>query len=123
MSPCAAIMGAMASSRTVSVATNGGTLATHVFRPDGDGPFPALLMFHDGVGVRPTLEAMAARASALGYVVALPNMFWRTSGFVAPPAATVFSDPEQRAALMKVMSEITPARAADDTRAVLDALA
>ena len=79
--------------------TPDGVCQTHVFEPDGRGPWPAVLMYMDGIGMRPALWEVADRIAQQGYVVLLPNLFYRV-GYNAEYGVTVFSDPEKRADLM-----------------------
>ena len=78
------------------VHTRDGICPVHTFAPDGSGPWPGVLMFMDAHGVRPALYEIAERLANHGYVVALPDLYYR-SGFVAPPDAKLFSDPDRRA--------------------------
>lgn len=48
-----------------------------LYRPDGEGAWPGVLHLSDIWGIRPEREAMARRQAADGYVVLLPNVFWR----------------------------------------------
>ena len=55
----------------------------YAFEPPGDGPWPAVIVYMDAMAVRPELKSMAERLAANGYVVALPNLFYR-AGPIAP---------------------------------------
>ena len=81
---------------TIDVRTEDGTCPTHVFEPDGPGPHPGILMFMDGLGIRPALFDMAARLASGGFCVALPDLYYR-SGYVVRDTATLFTDPAIRA--------------------------
>src|SRR5690349_9283816 len=61
----------------VDVTTDDGTADAYLAHPDGDGPFPAVLFYMDAFGLRPHLRAMADRLAAAGYVVLVPNVFYR----------------------------------------------
>ena len=37
----------------IEVETKDGTCPSHVYRPTGRGPWPAVLVFMDGLGIRP----------------------------------------------------------------------
>ena len=76
-----------------------GVCPTHVFEPDSREPWPAVLMYMDGIGMRPALWEVADRIAQQGYFVMLPNLFYRV-GYNAEYGVTVFSDPEKRADLM-----------------------
>ena len=46
--------------RDVSIPTPDGTLDAGLHTPDGDGPWPAVIMYPDAGGVRPTFDEMAS---------------------------------------------------------------
>ena len=50
-----------------------------VHRPDGDGPWPGVIMLTDIGGIRQAYHDSARRLASEGYVVLLPNVFYRTS--------------------------------------------
>ena len=60
--------------------------------PAGSGPWPAVIMFPDAGGVRPTFHDMAQRLADLGYAVLLPNVFYRLGDFEPFDMKNVFSD-------------------------------
>lgn len=62
----------------VDLATSDGVMDTYLFQPSsGSGPWPAVIVYMDAFGVRPDLAAMAQRLADAGYVVALPNLYYR----------------------------------------------
>lgn len=63
-----------------------------------DGGGPAVLMFHDGLGMRPAMHEVAASIAAAGYHVAMPDLFYRMAPYDAPDPAKLFSDPAVMAA-------------------------
>jgi carboxymethylenebutenolidase len=101
-----------------------GTCRTFVYHPDGPGPWPAVLMYMDGIGVRPALLEVAERIASHGYYVLLPDLFYRSGPYDPMNARTIFTDPEERKVLMeKFMSLATPAKVMADTQVFLDYLA
>jgi dienelactone hydrolase len=48
-----------------------------VFRPASAGTWPAILMYMDGPGIRPALFDMGERLASHGYLVLLPDFFYR----------------------------------------------
>lgn len=88
-----------------------------------DGPRPAVLMYHDAFGVRPTMHEIAERIAGLGYVVLLPNAFYRAGDYPPFDKASVWTDPPERERLMKLIQSLTPDRLRADAGAYLDALA
>jgi carboxymethylenebutenolidase len=109
---------------TVTIATDDGTCPAHVFQPPGTGPWPAVLFFMDGIGIRPALFEMAERLAAHGYYVLLPDLYYRNGPYEPIDAKRVFTDPELRKSLMeKFIGKFSQASAMRDTRAVLAFLA
>ncbi len=96
-----------------------------IFRPDtGTGPWPAVLFFMDGIGIRPALFEMGERLAAHGYLVLLPDLFYRQGPYTAPDPKELFSDPELRQTWFgKYIGSTTHARVKEDTGAYLDFLA
>ncbi|MET0578605.1 MAG: dienelactone hydrolase family protein [Ilumatobacteraceae bacterium] len=109
--------------RDVSIPTPDGSCDASLHTPDGSGPWPAVIMFPDAGGVRDTFHAMAQRLADLGYAVLLPNPYYRSGAYAPFDLATVFSDPEERARLMALMSSVTTDAATSDTGAYLEFLA
>jgi carboxymethylenebutenolidase len=61
----------------VDIPTPDGTADGYAVYPGEGGPFPAVLFYMDGIGVRPTLVTLAERLAERGYYVLLPNLFYR----------------------------------------------
>src|SRR6266849_289206 len=89
----------------------------------GQGVSPAVLFLPDAGGIRPAMHAMAERLAKLGYLVLLPNVFYRSGKFRPFDMATVWSDPSERARIVKLISSLTAERIGLDTGAYLDAIA
>ncbi|MCU1401275.1 MAG: hypothetical protein JWN62_4384 [Acidimicrobiales bacterium] len=106
-----------------TVTTPDGECAVVVVTPDGDGPWPAVILFSDAGGVRPSMIAMAEQLAAMGYVGFVPNMYYRSGPYEPFDLAVAFSNPDERARLGVLMSGVTKAGAARDTGAFLDYLA
>jgi carboxymethylenebutenolidase len=83
--------------RSVDLATADGVLRTALFRPDADPPWPAVLFCMDGIGVRPTLYAMAQRLADHGFVVALPDLFYRVGPYDPDAMRAMVMNPVTRA--------------------------
>jgi carboxymethylenebutenolidase len=107
--------------KTVDIKTPDGTCDGYMSCPEGKGPFPAVLFYMDGIGIRPVLYEMADRLAKNGYYVLPPNMFYR--GGRAPPIVVAeVLKPENRAALMERVSSLTPERVTSDAGAFLEFL-
>lgn len=80
-----------------AIRTEDGTCTAHVFEPIAAGPWPAVLMLMDGIGIRPALFAMAERLANAGYWVLLPDLFYRSGPYTAVDPQKMFADREVRA--------------------------
>ena len=108
----------------VEIKTKDGTCQSYVYRPMGSGPWPAVLVFMDGLGIRPAMLEIGERLATHGYFVLLPDLFYRSGPYEPMNPHTVFTDPEQRKVLMeKFFALATPANIMSDTGAFLDYLA
>ena len=99
---------------TVDVPTADGVADAYFVRPDGDGPFPGVLVYMDAFGLRPRLYEMADRIAERGYAVLVPNLLYR--GGRSPVAdLSGLRDPEQRG---KIFGQVGPRIQALDTAAI-----
>lgn len=109
----------------VDIRTEDGICPVSVFRPAGEGPWPAVIVYIDALGVRPAFFELAERLSSQGgYVVLLPDLFYRAGPYEAPKPADVFGDPEKRQAWFgKYVSTASQTNVRKDTAFFLDYLA
>jgi carboxymethylenebutenolidase len=108
----------------IEIKTKDGTCPSHVYRPMGRGPWPAVLIFMDGLGIRPAMLEIGERLASHGYFVLLPDLFYRSGPYEPMNPHAVFTDPEKRKVLMeKYFALATPANIMSDTRAFVDYLA
>lgn len=108
----------------IEVRTADGTCPAHVFTPVAAGPWPAVLMFMDGIGIRPALFAMAERLANAGYWTLLPDLFYRQGPYTPPDPRRMFADPEVRADWVKrYISTVTVEGVMRDTAALLEYVA
>ena len=107
----------------VEIATPDGVCPASLFAPDGSaGPWPGVLMYMDGVGMRPALFPIAQRIADAGYLVLLPDLFYRAGPYQAPDPKLLFSDAAVREAFRKVVQMPASASIMRDTGAFLDFL-
>lgn len=70
--------------RTIDVVTAGGTSRTQLFTPPaGRGPWPVLIVCTDAGGQRAAFEQLAQGLAAEGFLVAVPDLFFRTGSPLA----------------------------------------
>jgi carboxymethylenebutenolidase len=110
---------------TVEITTPDGVADAYLARPD-DRPHPGVLFIMDAFGLRPTIEEMADRIAADGYVVLAANVFYRAGRSAVGPLPDL-TEPEQRTSffhsLRPLIEQLTPERLAADGAAYLDYLA
>lgn len=73
----------------VALAAAGGTADALLYRPEGEGRWPAIVVWTDGSGLRPAYVALGRRLAGEGYVVLIPNAYYRSiklDGSGAAPA-------------------------------------
>ncbi len=78
--------------RDVSVKTRDGHADAALFRPAGNGQWPAVLMWPDILGLRPVFREMGKRLAAQGYVVLVPNPYYRAQKAPIVEGAFDFND-------------------------------
>ncbi|MGH3245377.1 MAG: dienelactone hydrolase family protein [Trebonia sp.] len=85
--------------------------------PDGDGPWPGVLVFPDAAGARETFRQMGDRLASMGYVALIPDAYYRAGEWAPFDPATVFTDKQERARMGSLMSELTNDRIVADAGA------
>lgn len=84
------------------------------------GVGPSVLVFMDGIGMRPAIVAVAERIAAMGYHVLIPDLYYRAGPYVAPDPVKLFTDPAVRDEFRKKISSLVNAEnVMRDTRAFL----
>lgn len=108
----------------IDIKTADGLMDAKLFQPEGQqGPWPAVILLVDGYGVRPVFEAMARRLAKEGYVVLLPNVFYREAPASRLDLKGSFADEAFRKRLYGLIGSLTPERQKTDAAAELDFLA
>jgi carboxymethylenebutenolidase len=117
---------------TVAHPTADGVADGVLFRPDpattlragGDGRYPGVIHLADLGGIRPGPLAMAPREAEQGYVVLVPNVFYRVG---RPPFFDSFppdfADPRTQARFSELRAPLTPEAMERDASAYVDWLA
>ncbi len=104
----------------VTIRTDDGECPTSVFTPStGGGPWPGAIFFMDGLGIRTTLFDMGQRLADAGYVVLLPDLFYRAGPYEPLDPKAVFASDNPRSMLAPLMSSTDNRRAAQDAAAFL----
>jgi carboxymethylenebutenolidase len=107
----------------VSIRTRDGICPAYLYPPPGDGPWPAVLVFMDGLGIRPAVLEIGERLAQHGYYALLPDLYYRSGPYAPMDPHAIFAAAELRRELAeKFMALATPANIMSDTRAFLDFL-
>ena len=108
--------------RTVEIETEDGTCPAALSIPDGEGPWPAVILFPDAGGMRDTIREMGERLSAMGYVVLVPDFYYRIGPYEPVDMRTAFQDRESMQRIMGMMSGYSVEMAVRDARSFVDYL-
>jgi carboxymethylenebutenolidase len=85
--------------------------------PDGDGPWPGVLVFPDAGGVRETFRQLGDRLASMGYAALIPDIYYRAGQWTPFDVATLFTDPQERARMSSLTSVLTNERITADAGA------
>jgi carboxymethylenebutenolidase len=85
--------------------------------PGGAGPWPGVLVFPDAGGVRETFRQLADRLAGLGYVVLVPDIYYRAGAWEPFDVATLFTDDRERARMAGLAGQLTNVRIIADSGA------
>ena len=103
----------------VVVPTPDGSADAALFHPAGPGSWPAVLMWPDILGLRPVFRDMGRRLAAEGYVVLVPNPFYRTKRAPIVTGPFDFNDPKQVKPLLDLKATLTDAAVDRDAAAFM----
>jgi carboxymethylenebutenolidase len=103
--------------KDVNVPMASGTCDAALFYPEGKGPWPAVLVWTDILGLRPVFREMGRRLAAEGYVVLVPNPFYRNAKSPVVDGSFDFSKPEDRAKVMPMAAALTADANVSDAKA------
>ena len=106
-----------------AVTTPDGTCPVTLAIPDGDGPWPGVILYPDAGGARAALRDMAERLAGLGYVVLVPDVYYRSGDWAPFSMKDVFNDKAERQRLFAMIGSVTPDAMESDARAFFDYLA
>ncbi|MGH8234946.1 MAG: dienelactone hydrolase family protein [Rhodanobacteraceae bacterium] len=102
----------------VAIRTLDGQCPTHVFTPDGSGPWPAIIVYMDAFGIRPVLMQIGERLAGSGYLALVPDLFYRYGAYGPLDPKEVFAG-DFRAMVGPLMASTDNFKATQDTEALL----
>jgi carboxymethylenebutenolidase len=108
--------------KDVNVPMASGASDSALFYPVGNGPWPAVLVWTDILGLRPVFREMGRRLAVEGYVVLVPNPFYRNAKAPVVDGSFDFSKPEDRAKVMPLAAALTADANISDAKSYTDFL-
>jgi len=108
----------------VNVPMASGVSDSALFYPEGKGKWPAVLVWTDILGLRPVFRELGHRLAEQGYVVLVPNPFYRNAKAPVVGDTFDFSKAEDRAKVMPLAAALTADASFSDAKsyvAFLDA--
>jgi len=112
------------SKRDIEIKTEDGTAKAGLFAPDGassSNGLPGVIHYMDIFGPRPALDGMAQRLADHGYLVLVPDLFYRFGPYEFD-ARTSFSDPALKEKAMTMLQKTPYDLTEKDTGFFIDAL-
>jgi len=104
----AARAGAPVVEKDVEIKTADGVADAALYYPEGKGSWPAVLLWPDVMSLRPAFREMGRRLASSGYVVLVPNLYYRARKAPVIDGAFNFANPEGRAKIMPLRATVTP---------------
>lgn len=112
------------SKRDITITTSDGKAAAGLFAPadrDGKG-LPGVVLYMDAFGPRAALDSMGQRLADQGYLVLIPDLFYRFAPYGPFDAKTAFSNEETGKQIRAMMGETTQAKSIEDSAFYINAL-
>src|SRR5262249_37392 len=120
----------------VTITTRDGNCPASLFTPaSGKGPWPGVIFYIDGLGVRPVIGEVGQRlgegggrggrgggGAGGGYGVLEPDLYYRFGSYPPKVAAAVLSTPQALEELMQWVNSLDRDRKVSDAGAFLDFL-
>jgi carboxymethylenebutenolidase len=106
----------------VQIPTRDGVGKGTLHVPDGEGPWPGVLVFTDIFGPRDVFLTMGDRVASLGYVALVPDVYYREGEYAPFDPKTAFSDERERNRLFGLMFTLTNERVIADASDYADFL-
>jgi carboxymethylenebutenolidase len=102
----------------VDIITPDGQLECFAVHPEGDGPFPAVILYMDVPGIREELRDFCRRIAGQGYFCLLPDLYYRQGRLRFDLAKGA----EELKRMFAAGRSLTLSGVMDDTRGMLDYL-
>ncbi|KAA0691472.1 dienelactone hydrolase family protein [Neorhizobium sp. P12A] len=110
----------------IEISAADGTAKASIFRSDISAEVaeaaPGVILYMDAMGPRDSLYGMAQQLADAGYIVLLPDLFYRFGAY-GPFSGNSFSNEAHRAEILKMLHGTSQEMTKNDTAAFLDVLA
>jgi carboxymethylenebutenolidase len=107
----------------MTIRTEDGTAKAGLFHPSGKPiAAPGVILYMDAFGPRPALDAMAERLAGEGYLVLVPDLFYRFGDYGPFDARTAFAEEPSRSALRSMIDGTSQDMTRRDSGAFIAAL-
>lgn len=94
----------------IEIKMTDGICQAYVYYPaNGKPKLPAVIVYMDAIGVRPAIQEMASKLASKGYLVLLPNLFYRKSKIPVIQGLKEKMAPEDMAKISPLLGELIPA--------------
>ncbi|MFZ0268714.1 dienelactone hydrolase family protein [Caulobacter sp.] len=94
--------------KDVEIRTADGVADAALYYPEGKAKWPAVLIWPDVLSLRPAFRDMGRRLAAAGYVVLVPNLYYRVKKAPVIDGTFDFSKPDDREKLTPMRATVTP---------------
>ena len=105
----------------LTIRTSEGNCPAYLLLPPGTGPWPAVIFYGDAGGMRPAMVEMARQLADTGFIVLLPDLYYRYGAYVPLVPREVFAG-DVMATLGPMMATIDTEKAGRDAGAFLACL-
>lgn len=109
--------------KEIEIRTSDGTSDGFLYQPDGPGPWPGVIHLTDIGGIRDANRNLSKRIASGGYVVLLPNVFYRNAKPPVIPPGLKHGDEKFMQRFQELARPITPEAVERDASAYVDFLA
>lgn len=107
----------------ITIKTRDGVCPASVFTPaNGEGSWPAVVFYMDGLGIRPAMWEMGQRLADGGYLVLQPDLYYRFGKYPPKVPSEVLSNPNSMEDLMKWVNSLDRDRKVSDSSAFIESL-
>jgi carboxymethylenebutenolidase len=107
----------------IQIPITNGTAEGILFRPEEEGCWPGVIQYTDIGGIRASQQEMARRLAGAGYVVLMPNVFYRTGPLPLFDFPLKFGDERTTKRLAELFGPLTPEAIVSDASNYADLLA